>query len=146
MPHYSEWPEDRKEKARAAHRKWKAKHCRKDYYKSYDAKRSIAKKLYRSSKDRARQHNIPHTISPDDIIVPETCPICNTEMRPAKNGGGSSISPTLDKVIPEIGYVQGNIAVICKRCNSTKGNGSADLHRRISAYIDSFSSSPSPSS
>lgn len=133
---YSEWPEDKKQRARAAHRRWKDrnKDARARYWKEYAAARPTSDKLFRSMQSR----KIFYDIDPCDIIVPDTCPICEVKMQPSNQRGGSVTSPTLDKVIPNKGYVKGNIAVICKGCNSLKGKGSASEHRRIADYIDKF--------
>lgn len=127
------------ESMRKAGAKWRAKTDRSDYHREYEQLRSTTAKLLRASKSRAKACDLPHDISEEDIIIPDTCPICDTLMAPSSKRGGTSASPTLDKVVPELGYVKGNIAVICKLCNSTKGSGSAELHRRIADYIESFS-------
>ncbi len=138
MVKYSELPEFKKEKMREHHRKWAKKNPRTKYYKDYDSSRDTAYRMYRGARQRARDQNIPFEITREDILVPEQCPICNVFMSHAPNGGGNSISYTLDKVKPHLGYVKGNISVICKLCNSTKGSGDAELHRKIADYIDSF--------
>lgn len=132
---YNEWPEERKERARAAHRRWKDrnKDKRAKYYREYEARRPIAEKLFRSMKSR----KILFDITPNDISVENECPICGIEMRISSRRGGSAVSPTLDKIIPNRGYVKGNIAVICKSCNSLKGKGSAEEHHRIANWIES---------
>lgn len=134
--HYSDWPEEKKLRARAAHRRWKDKNKEKraTYWKEYEAARPVSEKLFRSMKNR----KIAYEISPEDIVVPDTCPICESKMQVSTTRGGNSRSPTLDKVVPDKGYVKGNVAVICKYCNSLKGAGSAEDHRRIAAYIDTF--------
>lgn len=132
------------EQQRKAGAKWRAKNDRSAYQTEYDKQRSTANRVYRSCKTRAKQLNTPFTIQQSDIIVPDLCPICATKMQHSDVKGGSQISPTLDKIQPELGYVKGNIAVICKLCNSTKGSGSAELHRKIADYIDAHvNSSPS---
>lgn len=136
MSKYSQFTEQKKEKMRQAHQKWASKNPRTKYYQEYDAKRDLSYKLYRSARQRALNNDLIFTITREDIKVPCNCPICDVKMKPSNKGGGSSISPTLDKVIPEKGYVKGNIAVICKLCNSTKGSGSAEIHRKIADYID----------
>lgn len=136
MSDYSKFTEAKKEKMREHHRKWAKKNPRTSYYKEYDNSRDTAYRLYRGARQRARDQNIPFKITRDDIIVPDNCPICNIKMAHAPTGGGNSASYTLDKVIPQLGYIKGNISVICKLCNSTKGSGDAELHRKIANYID----------
>lgn len=138
--HYSEWPEEQKERSRQANRKWIANNpgVRDDYYKEYEKQRPNEYRLLKAARKRSRDANVPHTINVTDFIITENCPICNIKMERSKNSGGTAISPTLDRVIPKLGYVKGNVAIICKYCNSTKGAGSAEHHRKIADYIDSF--------
>ena len=138
--HYSEWSEERKEKSREASRRWNAqnKDYRNAYHRKYEASRTNESRLLRSSKPRAIEEGVPHTISVEDIIINDNCPVCELPMSRSNIRGGTARSPTLDKVRPELGYVPGNVAVICKYCNSAKGSASAELHRRIADYIDSF--------
>src|ERR1700743_2521645 len=113
--HYSEWPEDKKEKSREANRRWNARNKgkRKEYYDEYDRNRSQEDRMLRASKDRSRKDGIINTITIEDIQINMNCPICDREMFVAKgSGGGTSSSPTLDKVKPELGYIPGNVAVI----------------------------------
>ena len=42
------------------------------------------------------------------------------------NGKIGDTSPTLDKIIPERGYVKGNVQVISHKANSMKRNASLD--------------------
>lgn len=42
----------------------------------------------------------------------------------------------LDKVIPALGYVEGNVAILCFRCNRFKDQMAADDMRRLLSYID----------
>lgn len=42
---------------------------------------------------------------------------------------------TLDRVVPEKGYVDGNVIVISDRANRLKNNGTAEEHEKIAAYI-----------
>lgn len=135
MPTYTE---KQKEDRRRAHRNWIERNpgIRKKYYAAYDSQRNPRSNLLRASKDRARQNGIPHDITIEDIIIPENCPICGVSVAPcAGSRGGSSTSPSLDKLIPLKGYVKGNVAVICKKCNSMKGDASVELLNRMINYI-----------
>lgn len=124
---------------RRAGAKWRAKTDRSLYHKNYDTQRSPESVLLRAAKDRARKHGIPHTITLEDIKIPPCCPICKKAMAamPGSKGGGAT-SPSLDKIIPSKGYVTGNVAVICKKCNSMKGDASPELLRAMASYIDLY--------
>ena len=40
-------------------------------------------------------------------------------------------SPSLDRIVPELGYVKGNIRVISNRANHLKSDATLEEHRKI---------------
>ena len=92
-------------------------------------------KLYQSAKHRARRDGLPFDITWDDIVIPTNCPVLGIKLahgidHPTDN------SPTVDKVIPALGYVRGNITVISFKANSIKRNASAEDLRRVLQYVE----------
>lgn len=79
------------------------------------------KHMLSASRVRAKADNLPHTISIDDIATPARCPILNIELC-YENPRIQDNSPTLDKIIPELGYVPGNVVVISWRANRIKSD------------------------
>lgn len=75
--------------------------------------------LLRSAKHRSKVNNLPINITVEDIIIPEYCPILKIKLECSK-GNASKNSPSLDKIIPELGYVRGNIQVISNLANTMK--------------------------
>lgn len=101
--------------------------------------------LLYNAKYRARQCGLPCTITVDDIVIPDVCPVLGIPLIPsfgnAKEGkrstGGEAGSPSLDKIIPEFGYVPENIMVISHRANSLKRDSiDPEEHRAIADYIE----------
>ena len=45
-------------------------------------------------------------------------------------------SPTIDRFIPELGYVPSNISIVSLRANQIKSKGTAQEHRQIADWID----------
>ena len=43
---------------------------------------------------------------------------------------------TLDKIVPALGYVPGNVSIVCRRCNRLKDQMTLDEARMIVAYIE----------
>jgi hypothetical protein len=95
---------------------------------------------------RARAHNlgVPYDLSLSDIRIPEKCPVLGI---PLFVGAGkpSGNSPTVDRRIPELGYVRGNVSVISHRANRIKGAATSDELMRVALwaqarppYIPSF--------
>lgn len=92
----------------------------------------------RSARKRALSRGIPFDIVWFDIEIPKKCPVLGIELALGVRGGFKDASPTIDRVIPEKGYVKGNVAVISKRANTIKNCGTAAEHRRIAKWIESF--------
>lgn len=81
---------------------------------------------------RAKQLGLPCTITIADISIPEFCPILGLKLLFGKKHA-QDCSPSLDRIIPERGYVAGNIAVISHKANTMKSNASlGDLKKLVS--------------
>lgn len=113
---YAENPELRKRKSNYRKGWWQKVSSDWDRYKVY---------MFRRAKHRAKKFNLPFHITLDDIVIPETCPIFGTPLQVAV-GRHNNSSPALDKVIPELGYVKGNIRVISQRANVLKRDASLE--------------------
>lgn len=95
------------------------------------------KTMFAAAKVRAKRVGVPFSITLQDLVVPEFCPILGIKL---KHGTVTERddSPSLDRVIPSLGYVQGNIAVISHYANRLKNNGSSEEHRKIADWMDGF--------
>ena len=83
--------------------------------------------LLREAKKRSRRDRLPFSLVLEDIIVPNFCPLLGIPLKPGKGARGpTDNSPSLDKIIPEIGYVRGNIVVISNRANRIKSDSSPE--------------------
>lgn len=74
-------------------------------------------------KNRAKHNNLPFNIEINDIVIPKYCPILETEFslnKPKK--GRNMYGPSIDRIVPELGYVKGNIRVISLKANMMKSN------------------------
>lgn len=90
--------------------------------------------LLAHAKNRAKRKSLPFDLTVEDIIIPPICPVLGI---PIFKGVGkpSDNSPSLDRIIPSLGYVRGNIAVISKRANQIKNNGSLAEIIKIAAWL-----------
>lgn len=80
--------------------------------------------LLSPAKKRAKDKNLEFNIDIDDIKIPEFCPILNIKLCPFTGAsGGTDVSPSLDRINPNKGYIKGNIQVISFRANNLKSNG-----------------------
>lgn len=78
-------------------------------------------------KNRCKKNNIPFDLTYEflESISTERCPVFNTEFVWQTQGTGrgpKENTPTLDRIIPELGYVQGNVVFISILANAIKQN------------------------
>lgn len=127
---------ERKEKARklAAERYRKAKEQKGEVVRGKEPTGSVAiytpwYTLWAGAKCRAKAQAVPFDITQDEVkelVVDLThCPVLKIELC-WTNSKMLDNSPTLDKIVPELGYVKGNIAVISQRANRIKNNATVD--------------------
>lgn len=95
------------------------------------------KRMFNAAKGRAKKQNLPFTITLDDVFIPTHCPILGIPLE-VSLGSPKDNAPSLDKVIPELGYIPGNISVISYRANTLKNNASIEELESIVAYMKSF--------
>lgn len=75
-------------------------------------------------KCRAKRLGIPFSICVSDIIVPALCPVLCIPLQVNIGKGYHASSPSVDRIVPELGYVKGNIRVISARANLLKNDAS----------------------
>jgi len=87
-----------------------------------------------NARQRAKRDGVPFEITADGIRnIPDGCQCCGKVM---VRGGEWHEQPSLDKIVPQKGYVPGNTAWICRRCNQAKGNATLDELRLIVSYLE----------
>jgi hypothetical protein len=78
---------------------------------------------------RAKQLGVPFKLRRADVHLPERCPVFSMVM----TVGGGDAAPSLDRIIPELGYVPGNVVVISQRANRIKNNATlCELQQLVS--------------
>jgi hypothetical protein len=98
-------------------------------HKIWVAKRNddlhMRRSLLRRAKKRAAYAGIPFNLTLDDIQIPEKCPIFGIPLVVHEKRYAND-SPSLDRVIPKLGYVTGNVIVISQRANILKRDASLE--------------------
>jgi hypothetical protein len=75
-------------------------------------------------------------------VAPDYCPIFGVKLRyPSPEDVYTPNtqypeSASIDRIVPEAGYVPENIAIISRRANSIKNEGTAEEHRLIADWMD----------
>lgn len=97
--------------------------------------------LINGARARAKKAGVPFDLTRHDLVIPEFCPVLGLKLE-VSEGKCSDNSPTIDRIIPEKGYVLGNVAIMSFRANTLKSNGTAEELRRIAQWMDEEVSKP----
>lgn len=100
------WREDNKERHAEMNALW--------YARTKEA--NLKKYLLKYAAARAKKKNIPFTITENDIVIPELCPVFKVPL--IQND--PRFAPSIDRFIPELGYVKENIIVMSRLANMMK--------------------------
>jgi hypothetical protein len=80
-----------------------------------------------TTKSAAKKKNLPFNLTREDIVIPELCPVFGT---PMTCGGGKTSDrnsvASVDKIIPRLGYVRGNIVIVSFKANRMKSDGTLE--------------------
>jgi hypothetical protein len=104
-----------------------------------------ARVLYLGMRARAQSRAIPLDKAALDVfaltnwLMRQTdCECCRQPFQMIPKGAvWSDSSPSIDRLVPALGYVPGNVALLCWRCNNLKRNATAAELRRISDWMGS---------
>lgn len=91
--------------------------------------------MWASAKRRAKALGLPFNLDVTDIVVPDICPIFGFPLVRSRSGRSAFNSPSLDRVIPSLGYVKGNVKVISHKANSLKKNASYEDLMALMMYL-----------
>lgn len=104
----------------------------KQRWREKNPKRAWAVHNINAAKRRALAKGVPFTITAEYLasIIPDACPVFSTPFVFINGKVMRDTSPTVDRLRPELGYVEGNVAVISLKANSIKNAyGSEDLDK-----------------
>lgn len=123
----------------------KGKQARKNYYdrnksalkeRLHDKKKELGSfyvnKLLISIRSKCKKKNIPFNLTRDDIIIPERCPVLDIELQFNQGLASNDSSPSVDRIIPSLGYIPGNVVVVSRRANKIKND--ANSHELLKVY------------
>lgn len=134
-----------REKAGAARKalqaKWRLDNAA--HLKARATARRLAKRamcLVAAARVRARQRGIAFSVTDEDVahlqrlIDVGVCEVTGVSL--TLNGQRSATSPSLDRIHPALGYVSGNLRIVCHAVNAGMGDwGEAELFRIAAAWV-----------
>lgn len=98
------------------------------------SRKNPAKRLFSNAKKRAKEINVPFSIEPSDIKVPEYCPILGILLF-VGNGKQGANSPSVDRIDSSKGYEKGNVQVISYKANAMKQNATKEELVKFAEWI-----------
>lgn len=140
------WKKNNPEKVREYYARNWAKHGervkreriekREEEYRA-DPQGTWLRETFRAARVRAKRKGIAFDTAQPEIETPTHCPVLGIELlyyaRRAVHGPDS---PSLDRIIPERGYVAGNLRVISNRANTLKNNATIRELRLVLADME----------
>ena len=100
-------------------------------------KETWLKETFRHARRRARRGGTPYDWEIPNLRLPDYCPVLGIKLDYSGFRGKADMnSPSLDRIIPLLGYVKSNICVISLRANRLKNDSTLDEMRRILAYME----------
>lgn len=92
--------------------------------------------MLHNARARAKRKRVPFNLTLNDIPeIPPFCPILGEDVGLVSistgRQGARKGSPTLDRIIPSLGYIPGNVRVISAHANRIKTNANAEELRKV---------------
>ena len=95
----------------------------KEWRKAYlGTKRGHLTRFLSKTKERSIAQNLPHDIDLEylESIATDECPVFKTPFVWGQGNGAHPYRPSVDRVIPELGYIKGNVVFISLKANTIK--------------------------
>ena len=118
---------------------WERKRMQK--YREADPKKVWSWYASARARSRARDRNVPYSISPAYLqsIAVDICPVLGFPLvystKATTSPNPRPDNPSVDCIIPGLGYVPGNVAVISRRANVIKNDATADEVMRVAVWL-----------
>lgn len=90
--------------------------------------------ILQQARRRAKLKNVPFDITTDDVEVPEFCPVLGLRLAVNEDHVKDN-SMTIDRIVPELGYVKGNVAIISFKANTIKNNASIEELEKVLQWL-----------
>ncbi len=91
--------------------------------------------LLSNSRQRAKNAGMEHTLTREDIVIPDTCPVFGIALK--REGRDSwCAAPSIDRIDNTKGYVKSNIIVVSRRANILKKDATIQEMRQLADFYE----------
>ena len=89
------------------------------------------KRMCAKIRSRCKRFNIYFDIKPEDLMIPENCPVLGIPL----DSSSSDNVPSVDRFDPSKGYTPDNVNVISNRANSLKNNATVEEIEQLYNWV-----------
>ena len=100
-----------------------------------EAKEIAMKRMLSSAKSRAKEKGLMFDIHYEDVSIPNLCPVLKIPLIPSTDGSLNDNSPSLDRMVPYLGYTKGNVKVISMKANRIKTDATSNELEAVLEYV-----------
>lgn len=119
-----------KESKKANPEKWK-QWAKDSYHRRKNDPDKLVNFLLKDARVRAKRKNLPFDLKPEDLTpLPTTCPVMQIPFDKSRR-----YSRSLDRIIPELGYVKGNVQVISQLANAMKWDSTREERLAFAKWV-----------
>lgn len=99
-----------------------------------------------NKKDLSKKKKVPFDLLLEEVPpIPEFCPVLGIPLKTSCGYSGSDYSPSLDRIIPELGYTKTNVIWVSNLCNRIKSDSHwFDMERVALFYKELIPDLPIP--
>lgn len=95
------------------------------------------RRLLSGARSRARAKGLPFNLTVADIDIPDRCPALGIPLVVGQSAP-TDASPSLDRIIPGLGYTRDNVLVVSQRANRAKSDLAIHELERLAAFYSSL--------
>lgn len=113
-----------------------------DYYEKYKTDDAAFRKQFSDLRGRAKAKGIPFSIELEDIEQPEFCPVLGVKLQYGINHNTEETKwkkhpdrASFDKLVPNLGYIPGNVFIISLEANRLKSNATVEQIESLLKYM-----------
>ncbi len=99
--------------------------------------RNPDRRMLISARQVAKNKGLPFNLTLEDVAVPDRCPALGIALRSVR-GTRLKEAPSLDRIVPHLGYTKGNVVVVSWHANRIKADATIDELRQVADFYSNL--------